>query len=452
MTRRNSSTPFLVALSVLAALASPQRAHSQQLAEHHPQKTGVAPDTLRLQQLQDYAVQRDPRARQLELLAAQSSLRERNIDATRLPAIGANAQRQYQSQVVTTPIQLPNGTSVPLPPHDTYDASLSAQQPLYDPSVAAHRGVERAQLAASQAAVRSSLFALRQNVNDAYFAALLQQAQVAEQQSAITDLEAHRRVAESRVRQGAALPSEPEMIEAGLLRRRQTASALQANRSASLAVLENLTGVTVNENDALATPDLASAIDFARKNLDTLRARPEYEQFARSRDLLQQQQASLGAAQLPRISAFGRAGYGRPGLNPLAQDFQGYWLAGVKVDWAPWNWGTTRRDRESLALQKQIVETDQAAFRKSVERGVTHEIATIDQLERTTVMDDSIVALRARILHETELRFGEGVITSAEYVDRETDLLDARLARATHRVQLEQARADFLTSLGLETR
>jgi len=44
------------------------------------------------------------------------------------------------------------------------------------------------------------------------------------------------------------------------------------------------------------------------------------------------------------------------------------------------------------------------------------------------------------------------VITAAEYIDRETDLLNARIARATHRVQLAQARATYLTTLGLEVR
>jgi hypothetical protein len=42
------------------------------------------------------------------------------------------------------------------------------------------------------------------------------------------------------------------------------------------------------------------------------------------------------------------------------------------------------------------------------------------------------------------------VITSAEYVDRETDLLDARLARIAHEVELAHAQARFLTLLGVE--
>jgi outer membrane protein TolC len=372
-----------------------------------------------------------------------------DIDASRLPVIGANAQGQYQSQVATLPLQLPKGLSVPVPAHDTYDAHVGAQQPIYDPTVSARRGVERAQLAASEAGVQASTFALRQNVNDAYFSALLQQAQRAEQESAITDLEARRKVAASRVAQGSALPSETDMLDAELLRRRQAVAQLAASRDAALVVLGDLTGQQITSADGLVLPDLAAEVARARQSVDTLRARPEYEQFARTRDVLAQQQVSLGAADLPRVSAFGRAGYGRPGLNPLAQEFSNYWLAGVQVEWTPWNWGTTRRDREVLALQRQIVATNEAAFTQSVRRAIAHDVASIDQLAQTLVDDDTIVALREKILRETGYRFSEGVITSAEYVDRETDLLDARLSRATHRVQLAQARANFLTSLGL---
>jgi outer membrane protein TolC len=414
----------------------------------HAQQS-AAPDSLRLGDLQNRAVQHDPRTRQLDLLSSQSALRMQDIDASRLPVIGANAQGQYQSQVVTLPLQLPKGLSVPVPAHDTYDAHVGAQQPIYDPTVSARRDVERAQLAASEAGVQASTFALRQNVNDAYFSALLQQAQRAEQESAITDLEARRKVAASRVAQGSALPSETDMLDAELLRRRQAVAQLTASRDAALVVLNDLTGQKITSADALVLPDLGAEVARARQSVDTLRARPEYEQFARTRDVLAQQQVSLGAADLPRVSAFGRAGYGRPGLNPLAQEFSNYWLAGVQVEWTPWNWGTTRRDREVLALQRQIVATNEAAFTQSVRRAIAHDVASIDQLAQTLVDDDTIVALREKILRETGYRFSEGVITSAEYVDRETDLLDARLSRATHRVQLAQARANFLTSLGL---
>ncbi|MFN2566457.1 MAG: TolC family protein [Gemmatimonadaceae bacterium] len=441
MTRR-------VAFALAAAAATLSDAWPCTIRAQQPSATR---DTLRLDALQSDAVRRDPRARQLELLASQSGLRLRSLEAERLPTLSATAQGQYQSDVVSIP-QLPNGPTPPAQPHDTYDAHLAARQRLYDPSFGPRRDLERAQLAESQARVRSALFTLRQSVNDAYFTALLLQAQSAELEAGVTDLEAQLRVARDRVRLGSALPSDAATLEAELLRRRQSLAELAANQEAALVVLGDLTGRAVAPTDVLALPDHGAEVARARAALGELRARPEYEQFARTREILARREASVAAQERPRVAAFGRAGYGRPGLNPLARDFDSYWLAGVQVEWTPWSWGTTRRDREVLAIQRQIVATEEAAFTESIRRAVARDLAAIDRLERTLETDDAIIALRERILREMRLRFTEGVITSAEYVDRQTDVLTARLARVTHRVELAQARARFLTSVGIEAR
>lgn len=412
----------------------------------------ATPDSVTLGALQAQAVQRDPRGRQLELLASQSALRERSIAAGYLPTLGVSAQGQYQSQVATLPFSLPGGVGAPVPPHATYDTHVEAREALFDPSLGRRQEVERAQLAQSQAQVQSSLHALRQAVNDAFFAALQLQAQGAELETGLTDLEAQLRVVAARVRQGAALPGDSAILAAELLRRRQALAELAANRDAALQVLSDLTGRSIEAARLLILPDLGEEVARVRETSGTTRARPEYEQFARSRDLLAAQRAAANARDLPRVAAFGRAGYGRPGLNPFARDFTSYWLGGVLVEWTPWNWGTTAREREVLALQQQVVSTEEAAFRESLDRATVRDLATIDRLGRALGEDDAIIALREQVLHETALRFREGVVTSAEYVDRQTDLLAARLARASHRVELAQARARYLTTLGVEVR
>lgn len=415
------------------------------------QRVATPAESLSLGALQADAVARDPRARERDILATQSALRQRSIAAGRLPTLGVNAQGQYQSDVMTLPFTLPGGVGIPTPPHTTYDAHLDARESLFDPTLGGRRAVEQAQLAQSEAQLQTSLYTLRQNVNDAFFTALAMQAQGAETETALLDLEAQLRMVAARVRQGAALPGDSAILVAELLRRRQTVAELAANRDAALEVLGALTGREIDSTDALALPDLAPAVARARASSGG-KGRPEYEQFERSRALLAAQRSSAAARDLPRVSAFGRAGYGRPGLNPLAQDFNSYWLAGVLVEWTPWNWGTTGRDREVLALQQQAVASEEAAFREGIDRAVVHDLATIDRLERALGEDDAIIALREQVLHETQLRFGEGVVTSAEYVDRQTDLLAARLARASHRVELAQARAHYLTTIGVEVR
>jgi len=409
-------------------------------------------DTLRLGALQDSAVMRDPRGRELALLMEQSRLRQQNLTAEQRPTLTVEGQAQYQSAVAKIPFSLPGGISPPTPPHDTYDAHVAAGQKLYDPTIGARRAVEDAQLAESEARLKAELYPLRQNVNDAFFAALQAQSQIAELEHTITDLQAQQRVAAARVREGTALPSEEKALRAEILRRRQSVAEAAASRRAALAILTDLTGKSYDSTTLLGASDLAVEVARARDSLPVLRTRPEYEQFSRSRALLEQQERARKAQDLPKVSAFGRAGYGRPGLNPLSTKFDNYWLTGVQFQWAPWTWGTGRRDRQILELQRQIVTAEEEQFTNTLRRGVEQDLANIDRLESAIREDDEIVALRESILTETRARFNEGVVTSADYVDRQTDVLSARTSRALHRVELAQARTRFLNTLGIEVR
>jgi outer membrane protein TolC len=190
----------------------------------------------------------------------------------------------------------------------------------------------------------------------------------------------------------------------------------------------------------------------ARAAADTLRARPEFAGFAARRERLARQADAVGAGTRPRLNAYARAGYGRPGLNFLSDRFQAYWLGGVQVQWAPFDWGRTGRDREALAVERALADADEAAFRAQLARATRGDLAAMDRLARAIAVDDSIIALRAEVLREATARYREGAITTAEYVARESELLAARRTQAVHRVELARARASYLTTLGLEVR
>jgi outer membrane protein TolC len=170
------------------------------------------------------------------------------------------------------------------------------------------------------------------------------------------------------------------------------------------------------------------------------------------RDVLSRQADVAGAQTKPRVSAFVRGGVGRPGLNMLSTRAETYWLGGVQVQWAPLDWGRTARERAQLQLERDAVTADATAFRDALRRQTVSEVATIDRLEQVLSTDDEIVTLREQIAREASSRFRESTITVAEYVDRQTDLLTARIARNLHRVELAQARANYLTTLGLQVR
>jgi outer membrane protein TolC len=323
---------------------------------------------------------------------------------------------------------------------------------LFDPTVNAQGALERAQLAESQARVRTTLFTLRQQVNDAFFAAAALQARAGSLAATISDLMARLEETTARVREGTALPADAAAIEATLLQRQQEADDLQANRRAALDRLGTLTGQRLGETDTLVLPDLAALVARARQAPDTLRARPEFDQFARARDRLARQQALSVAQERPRLSTYARAGYGQPGLNFISRDFESYGLAGVRLQWNAWTWGSGGREREALAIQQQVVAADEAAFARSLTTSIEGDETAIDRLQRSLASDERIVMLREQVERSTQVRLQEGVVTASEYLDRSAELLQARFARVGHEVELAQASAHLLTTLGLEVR
>ncbi len=435
-------SPF--ALGAVAALSMATPARAQQ-----PEWTG-ARDSVRLSALLQQATVSDPRQRQFQLSAAASALRLKNIDADRKPTLDLSGQAQYQSSVTTIPVHVPN-ISIPTPPYDTYDAHLNAEQPLVSPTIAPRRAAERTQLAETQAELRVTLFGVRQDVNDAFFSALLAQEREAQVVVAITDLGARLRETVIRLRDGAALPGDTAAIAATILQRRQDIAQSRADRRSALGRLSDLVHVPIPDSTTLVVPDLAPAVARAESVPPVdMHARPEFAQFAATRANLAAQEAVESAQDRPKISAFGRLGYGRPGLNMLASSFQPYFIGGLQFDWKPWAWGTTSRDREILELQRQITTTNEQAFTDQLGRSVMPYLATMARLDTTIALDERIVTLRAEIERETAAKLREGVVTASEFVDRSTDLLTARLASAQHRVELAQARAGYLNTLGLE--
>lgn len=409
-------------------------------------------EPLQLSVLQREALEHDARGKELELLGTQSALRARNLEVERLPSISVLGLAQYQSDVPQPPPLVPGGQPLFSPSKDVYDTSVRVEQRIIDPSSSPRRALARADLAESQARVRTTLYSLRSEVNESFFAAALLQEQLNALAATLADLEARLRETNARVREGAALAGESAAIEATLLSQRQRADELRAARAVALARLAALSGRPIGDETAMSIPELGDAVAEARVGLDRVRARPEYEQFDRARERASRQQEVASAGERPQLSAFGRAGYGKPGLNFISDQFQTYALGGVQLQWKAWTWGTSGREREALALQQSIVTAEETAFTEAMRRAIQQDLATIEWLQSARATDDRIVELRDSIQRAARLRLTEGVITASDYIDRETERLAAEFDRARHRVELAQARTRVLTTLGLEVK
>jgi outer membrane protein TolC len=411
-----------------------------------------AQDTLRLGVLQREAVERDPRARQIALQEAATELRLLDLAVERVPGFTVHGEATHQSEVPSLPIEQP-GRMIPQPPKRRYETALDVEQLLYDGgALQRRRATEEARLRAELARVAAALHPLRSEVNQAFFRALLLQARGEEVNLLIADLAARLEVLRVQVRQGAALPGDTAVLRAEILKAEQNRSEVAADYRAAVALVGELTGVQITGADVLELPNLADEVRLARAAADpggATRVHPRYAVFDAQREELRQQLLVVQAEVRPQVFAFGQLAYGRPGPKQFTDELHEYWLAGVRLRWRPWTWGATRRQREQLRLQQQILDTEEAAFTAQLRRETTDEIQRIASLEAAVVLDAQILALREQVERQARAQLAERVITPAQYVDVRTDLQEARVAQRRHRIELEQARAQYLVTLGV---
>ncbi len=404
------------------------------------------PDTLHLAQCYRDAAAHYPLHRQLDLQADLAALNVQNLGARYLPAVSVRGQAVYYSDVAELPLDVP-GARIPAISHDQYRVALNVDQLLYDGGVTAQQqALEQVRRDLAQGQVQVELYKLREQVNAAFMGALLFEAQAASLRTLEADLRARLTLVTSLVKNGVVLPSNADVLEAELIKNAQQQAEAAANRRAALAVLGELIGRTLPEDAALALPeaDLAAAPTTAR-------TRPEYRVFALNKGLLAQQARLAARKNRPTVSAFAETAFGRPpGLNLFDNTFTPFFSAGLRLNWTAWDWHTSRRERQALALQQELVAAQEEAFAQGVRVALQQQLQDIRRLEEQLSRDDEIIALRQRVAAQAASQLQNGVITATDYLAERNAAHQAELTRQLHRIQLAQARVRYLTTRGDE--
>ncbi len=411
----------------------------------------AAQDTLDLTSAQSAAVRSDPRTRQRELLRAATDLRLAVIGAGRLPSVSVRGFASHQSDVTRPSLGVP-GINIPELPRDRWQTTLDVEQPLYDGGqVSRRRAVEEARHAEAEAGVDVALYDLRSEVIAAFFSAFLLDRRAREFEALVTDLNARLAAVRARVDAGAALGRDAAEIEAELVRAELRRDEARASRRAALAVLSDLVGQSVDTAAVLVLPESEPerpGPDDARA-LSALRRRPEFEQLRRSRLRIDREVEATVVENRPQLFAFGQAGVGLPGLDQFRRSSDAFWQAGVRLEWRPWTWRSAGRRAAALRLEQEVLETEEAALGRRLARLVASDLEDIARLKAALAHDERIVALRTEVERQARAQYDEGAITTPDYVEARTDVLEARLELERHRVELAQARARYQTTLGI---
>jgi outer membrane protein TolC len=196
------------------------------------------------------------------------------------------------------------------------------------------------------------------------------------------------------------------------------------------------------------SPDNIFIIPSQSTPLNTQNKRPELGLFDLQISKVNLLKDMMAIKRKPMVMGFGQAGYGRPALNMLSNDFEPYFAVGAKLSWKVFDWGNNKKEQKSLDLKSQIISKKKEAFNTQLEVILTKKLTEIKRLENFLVKDEQIVGLKAKVAKAASSQFENGQITATDYLLEKNAETKAILNSQLHRVQLRHAQIDYEYSLG----
>ena len=406
-----------------------------------PAQIVLSQEPVTLEQCQQWAREYHPLIGQKELYQKMSELKLENNATNYLPQVDFKAQATYQSDVTKVGISLPN-INIPEQSKDQYKMYLDVKQNIWDGGLTkANEILEKAKEGASLQGVEVEVYKVKEQVNNLFFSSFLIQQNLELLSKKQETLDARKNRMDSAVRNGVLLSSELDQILAELVKVHQQKIELQSQRETVLSALAILTGkqLTDLQNVEIENQDIAFANDLKR---------PELTLFEKQTTQLEASSKLLQKKRNPKLFGFGQAGYGRPGLNMLSNDFDSYALVGVGINWTVFDWKTTKRDREVIQLQQQLINTQEQQFKRNINIALDGEYRKIKQLEDILQSDRELIDLQTRITASSASKLENGTITSSDYIQDLNAEMGARITFETHKVQLEAVKINYQTING----
>lgn len=394
-----------------------------------------------LKDCQQWAREYHPLLQQKELYEQMGTLKLENNETNKLPQVDLNAQATYQTDVTEVGIALPN-VAIPGQAKDQYKMYLDVKQSIWDGGLTkANAILEQARTATNLQAVEVELYQLREQVNSLFFSSFLIQQNLALLGRKLETLTAREVQMFSAVENGMRLESDLDQIRAEQVKVKQQQLELQSQRETVVAALAILTGKQADDLQQLE-------IESQQPDLNQLPGRPELALFETQTSLLAASSDLLQKKRNPKLFGFGQAGYGRPGLNMLSSDFDTYALVGLGVSWSAFDWKNTRREKEIIQTQQDLVTTRERQFERNIRIALDGEYRKMEQLKALLVSDQELIDLQARITASAASKLENGTITTSDYLQDLNAELAARIALETHKVQLEAAKVNYQTIKG----
>jgi outer membrane protein TolC len=378
-----------------------------------------------------------PIAKQIGLLQQKSDFEVDALQTGKLPKIDLVAQGSYQNQVTT----IPNPVLEPIN-KDQYRANFDVNQLIYNGGlIDANTKLKEAQTKTQQQQVEVSLYQIKTRINQLFFSILLLQERkeilISKQDQLVSKI----KEVNAGIKFGAILPASEKVLEAENLKIKQQLSEIQFDKKRLFENLSSLTFDTVPETTTLEKPILIT--DETSQN-----NRPELKYFEFQNQQIEASKTVVSKNNLPKINAFGIAGYGNPGLNMVDNTYQPIFMVGLRANWNVFDWNKSKAEKDALTVSADIVATEKETFLLNNSLQLQEMDNEIKKSEEIIKTDTEIIGLREYVEKSANSQLKNGVITTSEYLVEFTNLYEARTNQKLHEIQLALAKANYQVTKG----
>src|SRR5215213_7302742 len=296
-----------------------------------------------------------PLIRQKDLIRQTSDLTIENLRKGYLPQFSLSGQATYQSDVTKIDVPVP-GIKIEPPGKDQYRILADVNQLIYDGGqIKQQQVLQELNAVVEEQRVEVELYKLQERINQLYLGILFLDAQITQVDLIQQDLQTGIRKVEAQVQNGVAFRSNLHVLQAELLRTSQRLVELKASRKGLLETLSLFTGQELGDNTALQKP---AVVNTQQQEI----TRPEIKLYSDQVKLLDHRYKIIRSANLPRTSLFVQGGYGRPGLNLLKNEFDFFYITGIRLNWPLSGLYTRKRDKQLVEVNKRIVDIQKETF------------------------------------------------------------------------------------------
>lgn len=268
---------------------------------------------------------------------------------------------------------------------------------------------------------------LEERINQMYFGALQMDEQMEQVSLTRQDIQNALKKAEAQLKNGVILRSHVDVMRAQLISLEQKQIELQNLKKSFLDMLSVFINKPLDADTKLQKPEKLMLNDHNN--------RPELKLFDLQKQALESQKSILNSKNMPKLGAFFQGGYGKPGFNMLKNEFDVFYIGGVRLNIPITGFYTKKNDLGLIEIQQQEIEVQRENFLFNQQFQTLQNNNELDKIQQLIDKDSELINLRESILRASLAQLENGVITTSDYLRELNELDRARNQKILHEIQ-----------------